>query len=300
VLGILGDWTPPLGTITSVPFTVQAGTPFTLQIELLVIVSVNADATEDAFVAQSTSDFGSTLRFPTGAPVFHLPAGYSVSSPDAGIVDNQVPCTEDCTKFQSKCDAAKLGCDAKRQACLLKVHATAETKGVTPDAAALEKCADTLAPCLAKLESKQNPAKPKTLCSKTGDLVGLTLANDDFVTDVVSAIDPAFPTVGPPSACDGGKKTCVAKRTACLLKVLAAATKKGVPAAVAAVQACKDKFDGGAKGFAKGCLGKLQAKQNADKPKTLCAVTDDGTALGARIETYVDETLQAVLNLDVE
>ena len=202
------------------------------------------------------------------------------------------------TQFQSRCDATKLACIAKRQACLLKVHAVAEKKGVAPAAEALEKCGNTLEPCIEKLESKQNPAKPKTLCSRTGDLVGLTLAGDAFVTDVVTAIDPGFPEVGPPSTCDGGKKACVAKRTACLLKAAATATKKGVPSDAAVLQACADKFDGGAKGFAKGCIGKLQAKQAVEKPKTLCAVTDDGTALANAIDVFVVETVGAVLNLD--
>lgn len=298
--GALDDWVAPLGTITSLPFMVQAGTPFTLEITLVATASVNADAAESGFTASGNADFGSTLRFPTGVPVFDLPAGYSASSPDAGIVDNEVPCTENCTRFQSKCDAAKFGCIAKRQACLLKVHAAAEKKGVALDDEALQKCVDTFGACIGKLESKQNPAKPKTLCSATGDLVALSLAGDGFVTDVVTAIDPSFPTVGPPSVCDGGKKVCVAQRAACQLKVAANATKKGVPIDPAVVQTCTDKFDGGAKGFAKGCLGKLQAKQDVEKPKTVCAVTDDGTALAARVDAFVDETLGAVLNVDLE
>ena len=261
---------------------------------------VNADATEDAFIALGNADFGSTLRFPTGVPVFNLPAGYSASSPDAGIVDNQVPCTENCTKFQSTCDAGKLGCVAKRQACLLKVHATAERKGVALDAEALQKCVDAFGTCIGKLESKQNAAKPKTLCSATGDLVGLTLAGDAFVTAVVSTIDPSFPSVGPASVCDAGKKVCVAQRTACQLKAAATATKKGVLIDAAVVQKCTDKLDGGAKGFAKGCLGKLQAKQDVDKPKTLCAVTDDGKVLETVVDAFVEATLEAVLNLDLE
>lgn len=222
------------------------------------------------------------------------------SAGHAGVVRGPAPCTANCTQFRSQCDAAKFGCVTKRLACLLRVHAAAQKKGITLDTAALEKCADTLEPCLVKLESKQDPAKPKTLCSATGDLVGLTLANDDFVTDVVSAIDPSFPTVGPPSVCDAGKKACVAKRTSCLLKVLAAATKKGVPADPAAARKCTDAFDGGSRGFAKGCLGKLQAKQNVEKPKTLCAVADDGAVLEATVDAFIAAMLEAVLNLDLE
>lgn len=200
----------------------------------------------------------------------------------------------------SRCDAGKLGCVAKRQACLLKVHAIAESKGVAPDADALQTCVDVFGSCVGKLESKQNPAKPKTLCARTGDLVGLTLAGDAFVTDVVTAIDPSFPTVGAESVCDGGKKVCVSQRTACLLKLHAAATKKGVPVDPTIAAKCTAKFDGGAKGFAKGCIGKLQAKQDVAKPKTVCAVTDDGTGLATRSDAFVDAMLEAVLNVDLD
>ena len=72
---------------------------------------------------------------------------------------------------------------------------------------ALQKCVDAFGACVGKLESEQNPAKPKTLCSVTGDLVGLTLTGDAFVTDVVTTIDPSFPSVGPASVCDGGTTT---------------------------------------------------------------------------------------------
>lgn len=297
-LGALAAWTSPLGVITSPSFMVEAGTPFMLEIELVAIAGANADATENAFVAESNSDFGSTLRFPTGVPIFDLPAGYSVSSPDAGIVDNQLPCTSNCTRFQSKCDAGKIGCVAKRQACVLKVHAAAEKSGEAPDADALQKCLDSFGACLGKLEARQNAAKPKTLCTVTGDLVDLTLAGDAFVTDVATTIDPSFPSVGPPSTCDGGKQTCVLRRAACLLKLAAAATKKAILVEPGAMQRCADRFDGGAKGFARGCVGKLQEKQSPESPKTSCAVTDDGTALETAVDTFVDDTLSAVLGLE--
>ena len=40
---------------------------------------------------------------------------------------------------------------------------------------------------------KQDPKKPKTICSVTGDLVTLEDKVDAFVTDLVSEIDPGFP-----------------------------------------------------------------------------------------------------------
>ncbi len=198
----------------------------------------------------------------------------------------------------SRCDVGKLGCVAKRQACLLKVHATAEKKGEALAAEGLQKCIDGFGGCIAKLESKQNPAKPKTLCSTTGDLGPLSSAGDGFVTGAVTAIHPSFPAVGPPSACDAGKKSCVAKRATCLLKIHAVAVKEGALVDPAAVAKCTDAFDGGAKGFAKGCVGKLQGKQDPAKPKTICAVTDDGSAVATLVDAFVAATTAAVLDLD--
>lgn len=56
--------------------------------------------------------------------------------------------------------------------------------------------------------------------------------------------------------------------------------------------------DGGAKGFAKGCLGKLEAKQDAAKPKTVCGVTGDVGTLGAAVDAFVDDVVGAVRGVD--
>lgn len=302
----LVGWTEPSGVVTTPSFTVVAGTPFTLQIQLNATAQANGAQGETGFVAEGNSDFGHTLRFVSNGPVFNLPDGYTVNAPDAGIVDNRAPCASNCTQPESACDAGKLKCVAARQACLLKVHAAAEKKGVAPDVAALQKCADAFdggakgeaQGCVGKIEGKQKPAKPKTLCSVTGQLAALEAAGDDFVTDVVAAIDPAFPTVGPASTCDAGKKACALQRTACLLKEQARAGAKGESSDPAKIQKCTDKFDGGAKGFAKGCLGKLEAKQSPAKPATACSVTGDEAALETRIDAFVADSVATVLDTD--
>lgn len=305
-LDALVGWTEPSGVVTSPTFSVVAGTPFTLQVQLNATAQASALQGESGFIASGSSNFGHTLRFVSNGPVFDLPDGYTVNSPDAGIVDNRAPCTSNCTQPRSGCDAGKLKCIAARQACLLKVHAAAEKKGVTPDAAALQKCADAFdggakgeaQGCVGKIEGKQKPAKPKTVCSVTGQLAALEAAGDDFVTDMVTAIDPAFPTVGPASTCDAGKKACALQRTACLLKEQARAGAKGEPADPAKIQKCTDKFDGGAKGFAKGCLGKLEAKQSPAKPATQCSVTGDETTLETRIDAFVTDSVATVLDTE--
>ncbi len=197
---------------------------------------------------------------------------------------------------ESTCDAAKLACVAKRQACLLKVHATAEKSGSALDAAALQQCAAGADACVAKAESKQNPGKQKTLCSTVAQGSALGAIVDAFVTDVVTAIDPQFPSVGVASTCDAGKAICVAQRAACLFGARAAAEKKGAAPDPTKIQKCVDRFDGGTKGFAKGCLGKLESKQSAAKSKTLCAVTGGAAALEDAVDAFVDGAVEAILN----
>jgi hypothetical protein len=303
-VGVLDGWRPPEGDITSPAFMVQTGTPFTLQIQMDVTAGAGADGFNETLEAFGNGDFGNTLRFVTNGPVFNLSDGYTASSPDAGITDNRVPCTSDCTRAESTCDAGKTKCVAKTQACLLKVHATAEKKGEPPDPAALQKCTDAFdggtkgfaKGCIGKLESKQKTEKPKTLCSATGDLAALEQQVDAFVTDVVTAIDPGFPTVGEPSGCDAGKKKCVATRVACLLAEHGRAGLKNVTSDPARLQKCTDVFDGGSKGFAKGSIGKLEGKQDPAKPKTLCAVTGDIAVLAAKADAFVAEAVGAIRN----
>jgi hypothetical protein len=298
ILGVLTGWSPPGGVITSPSFTVTAGVPFTLQIELYVSAQANADALENAFIAFGNADFGKTLRFPSAGPVFELLSGYTASSADAGIVDNAVPCVSDCPAPASACDASKLQCIARKQACLLKVHAGAEKAGETPEASALGRCSASFEACIAKLEAKQSPAKPASLCTVTGDVGALEEAVDTFVDGAASTIDPAYPTAGAPSTCDAGKQSCVARRTSCLLGVVGRAVKAGALADPARLAKCSDAFDGGAKGAAAGCLGKLEAKQSPAKPASLCTVTGDLETLEEQVDAFVSDTVGAVQNLD--
>jgi hypothetical protein len=289
-LGVLSSWAAPEGIVTSPEFSVGAGTPFTLEIVLAVSAQATADALENAFVAHANADFGHTLRFVTDRPVFDLPAGYTVSSPDAGIADNQAACVGACPSPASACDAGKLGCIAANQACLLKAHAAAEKAGEPVDVGALMGCSNALLSCITRLEGKQSDAKPASLCTVTGDLGDLEGATYAFSIDAVTAIDPSYPTVGAPSTCDAGKKSCVARRTSCLLKVLGAAVRKGELAAAAKLQKCGAAFEG--------CLGKLETKQKPQKPSSLCAVTGDLEALEGLVDAFVADSVGRVQDLD--
>lgn len=72
--------------------TVQTDTPITAT--LFFTLGINAGArkavgsSEDG-TAQVTADFGSTLAFPVGAPVFDLPSGFTANSASGRIADNQ-------------------------------------------------------------------------------------------------------------------------------------------------------------------------------------------------------------------
>lgn len=72
----------------------------------------------------------------------------------------------------------------------------------------------------------------------------------------------------PGSKCDGGKIRCVAKEQPCLLAVGGKAEKKGVPIDASALTKCASAFDGG-NDPTKGCVGKLENKEQPKKPTAL-------------------------------
>jgi hypothetical protein len=203
---------------------------------------------------------------------------------------------------KSNCDAGKAKCVDAKQACLLKLYSSSEKQGAPPDPAQLQKCRDKFdagtkgfaAGCIGKLESKQDPKKPKTVCSVTGDLVVLEGKVDAFVTDGMSEIDPSFPALGASSACNAGKTACVSNKASCLMKAHQAAEKQGAPPDPAQLQKCRDKFDGGTKGFAAGCIGKLESKQDPKKPKTICSVTGDLVVLEGKVDAFVTDIVNEI------
>ena len=64
----------------------------------------------------------------------------------------------------------------------------------------------------------------------------------------------------------------------------------------AARQKCTDKFEGDTKGFAKGCIGKLEAKLDARKPKTVCSVTGDVGTLEGTVDAFVIGVVSEIRN----
>jgi hypothetical protein len=102
---------------------------------------------------------------------------------------------------QNKCDAGKLKCMRNNLSCLIKVHVQSQKTGLPPDTAKLQKCMDKFdggavprKGCFAKLEAKQDSAKPETLCSKTGDAAAAEADIDAYVTALLSLINATTPS----------------------------------------------------------------------------------------------------------
>ncbi len=199
---------------------------------------------------------------------------------------------------QNKCSAGKVKCVDGKQKCKLGCHAKAEGKGVAVDAACLTKCEDKFdggavptKGCFAKLESKQDGAKPETVCPSTGDTAALEAKVDAFVLDVVQELDPSFPTPTL-NKCSAGKKKCVLKKVSAKLKCEGNNLKKPDPVKYGpCIQKAEDKFDGGADPT-KGCFAKLESKQNVAKPETVCPTTGDTAALEAKVDAFVQDVVQ--------
>jgi hypothetical protein len=68
-------------------FMAPLGVPFSVGMDLETSTSVFNDAIE-SFITSANADFGGTLTFATGGPVFNLPHGFTVSSANADIIDN--------------------------------------------------------------------------------------------------------------------------------------------------------------------------------------------------------------------
>ncbi len=82
------------GSISTAPFTVTVGVPFSVRMTLNAIASAGATrGTTSPFIGLdggAISDFGSTLWFNPAGPILDLPQGYTLTSLAAGIVDNRI------------------------------------------------------------------------------------------------------------------------------------------------------------------------------------------------------------------
>ncbi len=175
------------------------------------------------------------------------------------------------------CVGKKLACVKTFALALDGCYAKAAKAGKALDPACAQKATDKLASvkgCIAKAEKKGG-------CLTTGDAASLLAVVQQFVGELVAALDPSFPTLVK-NKCTGGKHACVAAKVKGLLGCHGKAAKKGVldPLCVQKVIA---KFDGGAKPE-KACFTKLEQKPG-------CVTTGD---LAAR-EIHADDFVQAIV-----
>lgn len=198
---------------------------------------------------------------------------------------------------QNTCNAGKVKCMAKKQLCLLKAEGVALKRGEPVDAAKLQKCIDAFEDdekgCIAKLEGRQKAEKPKTLCTETGDVAALEASVDAYVDDLLQAIVLDYPAVEPRNLCHPKLALCVGKYAQCVLTALQKGFKKGDPVDSDALQKCSDKFSNAETG--KGCMEKVYAKQNPEKPESLCDVPDDVANLNVKTAAFVTDVIRLVL-----
>jgi hypothetical protein len=193
-----------------------------------------------------------------------------------------------------KCSAAKIKCATNRATAILGCHNKAETKNLPVDSACISK-ADTKFTMPVKGCMEKAEAKPP--CATTGDAATLQSQIDDFVVDVVTALDPGYPTPVL-NKCSAGKKKCVANQQKAILACYGKAASGGLafdPAlnppppnpplpTVTCLQKARDKFADPIKG----CFAKLEAKPP-------CLTTNDTAALEAKVDDFALATFTELL-----
>src|SRR5262249_16173104 len=140
--------------------------------------------------------------------------------------------------------------------------------------------------CIEKLEAKGG-------CSTIDDASTLEAEVDAFVLDVVQSVDPGYP-VAVLNKCSAGKKQCVAKKAAALLGCHAKAQTKGALDPKCLIKA-RQKFDGSFLVPPKpsaGCFEKLEAKEKAGEPATVCLTHDDTAAVESKVDHFIDDVVR--------
>ena len=191
-----------------------------------------------------------------------------------------------------KCVAGKVKCVNKKVSALLTCHvhaATAPEKG----GPVLTDCVDkarakfdggtkgVAGSCFGKVETRFPGG-----CLTTGDLAAVEAKVDAYVGDVENELNPGS---GPPivNPCQSKKVNCVRSETAALFKCH---QKLDPVADVQALADCVDKarakFDGGTKGVARSCFGKLETKYSG-----ACLTTGDLVALGSGVDAHVNDVV---------
>jgi hypothetical protein len=118
-------------------------------------------------------------------------------------------------------------------------------------------------------------------CLTRGDATSFATMVDRFVDDVVTDLDPDFPTPVR-NACSAGKKNCVLKKAAAILKCHEQSLKDGVALDPRCIAKAQDKYDGGARS-GRGCFARLEARGPCLAPN------GDAHAVGAKVDGFMQD-----------
>jgi hypothetical protein len=189
----------------------------------------------------------------------------------------------------AKCSAAQMKCATTKATALLGCHNKAEGKGDPVDAECITKAEDkfTTLPekgCMEKAESKPP-------CFLTGGAEALEAKIDAFVNDIVTDLDPGYPTPVE-NKCSAGKKKCVANKVKALLGCSSKDVTKPDPAKFSE---CVDKATAKFDESDKGCFAKLEAKQDPEKPSSVCITTGDTADIEAKVDAFVADVVSDVV-----
>ncbi|HYC56141.1 MAG TPA: hypothetical protein VEL28_14500 [Candidatus Binatia bacterium] len=91
-----------------------------------------------------------------------------------------------------------------------------------------------------------------------------------------------------PNKCVAGKINCVAKEAAAFIKCHAKAQKSGTAVSEGCLSTAREKFLGAPD--VAGCFEKLESKQNAEKPSSLCRTEDDAVLMDALASALAEAT----------
>jgi hypothetical protein len=238
----------------------------------------------------------------------------------------------------NKCLAGKNKCASKKAQGILKCWIKAEKDGVAVDPICLSKAKgkfggtcdggvnvdqvcvqDSDCPsstcgggCFTKLEDKDaGSTDPIDTCLTANDATAMENKVDAFVDDVLSDLDPSYPGVSAASKCDAGKKKCVLKKMAGILKCHGNAVKKGLPLDPVCVSKARAKFGGTCDGGVNvdqvcdqdsdcpgstcegGCFTKLEDKDagSADPLDTCHSGPGNAPSLEAKTDAFVQDVL---------
>jgi hypothetical protein len=187
----------------------------------------------------------------------------------------------------NRCPRGRLKCIGRLVVCSLKVEAAARASGTAVDAVKLQRChddfdgaGDPTRGCFGKVD-----AGPED-CGLTSTTAAEESTIDQFVNDVVSALDPN--PADDANTCTANKLKCVKTKTKCLIEAMRSGLARYGGPFDDILQKCRDRFDGDGNP-ARGCFARLEAAGG-------CLTHDDTPALETRVECFMNDETDVVPN----